>query len=331
MTQHRPYNQPKKLDYIKEKVSENNKNLTIIEKVPDFRRMSAHEYVKNSHIVYESDWTVLEHEDIPEATSTEENTLLPERAKYEFTGTIAITDELLPYLKPVILVKSNADVTIQNVFSYTRSGYMAVQFHLYDWQGITYTSGCGAELLSPNPSELYTAGVGYGFKYPQAHFPVPVSENPVHVLPGERYIGADNAVCACEGCETPGQYWEDSGVVTFNGLLAYYSYEDAVDVVNDWFDDVLFTTNPPYDAFELVSEERVNTAHQKKVFTKKNDQEFDFEISGDMLQISPATTETDYSHVEYKTYKASGVDFEVKLMMYYINPNTYSEGKIYVT
>lgn len=335
MTQYRPYSKKKKIDYIKEQTIAVDTHIENLQKIPDYQALPAKDFYKNAKLIYESDWIATEHEKLPEATAIETGILLPERAKYGFSVSLAITEQFLPYLTVEVLARTNQDVIVEGVYSYRRGAYKPVQMHLYNWEGITYTTGCqafGDPRLSPEPADLYVEGdTGFFFAYPSYHFPIPVGEAVEFELPGKQYLGFDNAVLACpQSSPPPGQYWEDAGIVEFQTLVTELGYQDAVDLIEEYWNDIVFTEQSyPAKAFEIIDEERIATGHQVKKFIKKNDNSFDLIVEGSFLQISESIEETSYSHEEFPTYQPAGDDMEVKLNVYSINPNVYSERKYY--
>lgn len=334
MTQYRPFNKPNKIDYIKEETIGVDTHIENLKNIPDFQGLPAKDFYKNAKLIYESGWSVVEHELIPEATAIETGVLLPERALYNFSVPLSVPEDFLPYLKIEVIARTNPDILIEGVYPFLRGAYKPVQVHLYNWWGITYTTGCqafGDPRIAPAPEDMYTEGdTGFFFKYQAYHHPVPIGENETYVVPHPDLIGYDNAIKACEQSTSAGQYWEDAGIADFQTLVDELGYEGAKDVITDFYDGIVFTEQSyPALALEVIEEERVVTGHQVKKFLKQGENNFTLIVDGSFLQISPSVDETTYSNKEFPTYQPNGGDMEVKLNVYSINPNVYSERKFY--
>ena len=329
MTQYRPFKKKKKIKYITKQTTEVDNTIENLKNAPNYDSLPASEFYKNAKKLYESDWVTAELEKISEATSITEDTLLPERATYAFSIPLNISEEFLPHIKIEIFARTNPDILIEGVFAYTRTAYKPVQFNLYKWHGITYTTDC-----CPQPEQAYShtdGGCPCGFLFPQDHLPVPDGEHLTHVLPvGMDIVGYDNRLIYEIGGGTSESWWENQGTVDFQGLLQYYSVEEAKTFIDENYENIIYIEDEyPKKALEIIEEEKVATAYQIKKFIKSDNTNYTLEIEGDFLLISEAIEETSYSEPKYPTYQPNGQDLEIKAIVYAINPNYYSERKIY--
>src|SRR3989304_8503061 len=340
MSKYKPYNSiKKKITYVTEQTVAIDAHLENLKNSAEFQTTPATDFYKNAKLIYESDWVTAELEKIPEGISTTLGTLLPERGKFAFGIDLSITEEFLPYIKIELLTRTNADILLTGVFPFVSSGYKPLQFQLYDFNGTTPTflvrtcpGGCQEP---PQPIQGYSttgcvAGfISYGWIFPIFDFPVPMGSDPTHVLPvGQQYVGfANRLIYSLCGVETT-FYWEGGGVAEFQDLITIYGLEDAKELLDTYYDNIIYVEDTiSKKALEVINTNQVVTSQFSKKVFKLAENSFRVDITGDLLSISPAVEETDYSEPLFPTYQPHSGDFEVKLNIYSINPNHYSERK----
>lgn len=370
--------QKKKLNYITEQTVQSNDYIKLLQKESEIKSTPATEFFKNAKIIYESDWIKQEFEKISEAVSTTKGTLLPVRIPYAFSIRLNSTENFLPYIQAEIQIKTNPDHIIEGVYPFKYTAYKEVQFHIYQWHGITYTSSC-----CPQPSQAYShtgEGCPCGFLYPIVDFPVPVGSHHTHVLPvGANLVGYENRLIYSIGGGYSESWWEDSGIIDFTTLVSKFGLEQAKQIVDDNYENIVYSDEAPNfkgsvgtleelpltgnmtgdiwivwstyyqwtkdesegtledwkntgisspKAYEYIEQDIVVTGYQSKKFLKQKDNNYILEVIGDVLLISPANNLTSYSNL-LPTYEPIGGDIEIKLIVYSINPMTFSERQFY--
>jgi len=341
MTKYKSFEiQKKKLNYITEQTVEIDNNLVNLKKEAELKSIPANEFYKNAKLIYESDWINAELEDIDSSMSVTKGTLLPERAKYAFSIRLNTNSDFLPYIIAEVQAKTNPDILLRGIYKFTQTAYKPVQFTTYDWHGITFTSGCFGDpgLNMPQPHELYDHSTGNvcpcSFRLPTEDFPVPIGTHASFELPRKDILGYENRLIFpldCSGGSATGEaYWEVSGLKEFSDLITIFGLEEAKEIITDNYQNIIFSEeSTPKQALEVIETERIVTGNQIKKFLKQTDTNYTLEVSGDFLLISPANDETAWSNPYYPTYQPHGGDLEVKLNVYGINPNFYSERKFY--
>lgn len=192
---------------------------------------SSSEFFSTKKLIYDSDWVLCELEKFKEATTITYEELLPEKASYNFSVSLNIDEQYLPFLNFDVLVKTIPEQMVTGVGEFTFTSLREIDFKLYEINGVTsmvkaywdypvYEDTCcpwqrvlvGYEQTgfwgNPQPSGLYSEsheffpdGKGYGtknwhdyswgLKYPASNFPVPISENPSYILPYGSYTPAN--------------------------------------------------------------------------------------------------------------------------------------------
>lgn len=106
---------------------------------------SASQFNNQSNIIYDSGWVPAELENIKEATSRTEGTLLPQKAKYSFSVPLKIDEKLLPFIDFQIIARTHPNQTVKGVEKYVYTGLKEVQMDLFDWQGVTSIASGGSD------------------------------------------------------------------------------------------------------------------------------------------------------------------------------------------
>jgi hypothetical protein len=330
MTKYKSFNtQKNKINYISEQLNNNTRNIENLKKEENFKSFSAKDFYKNAPLIYESEWINAELEKIPSAVSIVEDTLLPEKVLYDFSVDLAITEEFLPYLKIEVLAKTTPEMEIRGVFPYISTSYREILFQMYEWHGITFSS-----TAQPQPVQAFNPPPSpYGFIFP-TFVPVPIGEDPTHVIPvGMNIIGEENKLVYDLG-GSPSESWWTAGSIIFLHQIddAPYNFpiEDAKEFILQYYNNIAFIEDEtPNKAYEIRESNQVATGHQIKTFIKNTETNYNLKVVGNMLLISPANEVTSYSLEKLPTYQPHGGDVQVKLNIYAINPNSYSERKGY--
>jgi len=111
-------------------------------------------------------------------------------------------------------------------------------------------------------------------------------------------------------------------------ISVYYVW--SIDEPDGTIDDWVSAGASIYKAYETIFTPEVATSNQIKKITKLSGTSAILNVSGDVLLISPANTETIYSDPLFPTYQATtGGDVEIRLKVYIDNPNYFTETKGY--
>ena len=281
---------------------------------------NTNEYFSTPKLVYYSDWVLCELEKIKSATSLNEGDLLPEKANYSFSINLNIPEAYLPFLKFDVLAKTLPEQQIIGTGEFNYSSLREVAFQTYNWKGFTqiiYFPPPPEHL--PQPSLLYIdrpfgefGAREYTFKYATEHFPVPQGQGE-YILPGGLEDYSDEFYLT--------QYWETSATWNFNELVAYFGYSEAVDILNESYPNIITTEDEgDYHAYEIVYNPAVETCNQQTIINKLGEDNFQININGYFLLLSPAITLTEWSDPLAPTYEPGGEDLFASLRVYFKQP-----------
>jgi hypothetical protein len=146
------------------------------------------------------------------------------------------------------------------------------------------------------------------FKHRINDFPIPLNED-----------GTEMFSLPC-GDVDPAQ-WEFDTTATFDDLITLkgYTYQEAFDLFSEYYPEIYITpedAGQPYKAFEVFESEVIESGKNTVQITKLKTG-FEFKIFGDLLIISPANTETDFSDPLVPTYKPNADPINIKLLVFY--------------
>jgi hypothetical protein len=170
-----------------------------------------------------------------------------------------------------------------------------------------------ANFTAPIPPDIYRAysvlwyfSQSVTFNYP-ATFPVPLD-------------GKSELPCGSTTYREDGQYWELQGHFTFSEYMSRFnvSYADAKEIFDQFYPDLFITpeeNNPPYKAYARFNSDVVESGNLKTKIVKTNNTNFQFSVYGDILLVSPANKEVDFSDEDYPTFQPDADPLDVKLLI----------------
>jgi hypothetical protein len=291
------------------------------------------EYAKS---IFDSGWMESENEVISGAATQVEGYELPEKVAFHFPFSIEVPEVYLPFLNIQILVKIGDGQKVQSIGQFTYSGLQEVLLTLYKWWGITSFGGVLPALPSPLPATCYSltllgtppSGYTWDFKHQALHFPVPDGKT----LPcGVIYSGSPVPA----GPNYPifnTQYWTSEGQNTFQEYMNLgYTYAQAKALFEAYYPDIFITPEShgvPYKCYRRIYSEVIESGKKFIKITKTSDTNFDIEVNGDLLLISPAIVETDYSDPDFPTFKPESNPILIRCLATYTgNPVNLSEAR----
>lgn len=120
----------------------------------------------------------------------------------------------------------------------------------------------------------------------------------------------------------PNQYWEQTQMVTFQEYMDVTgkTYAQAVAIFTQYYPHIYITPyshGAPFKAYRRVSRDIVEKAKQTIQITKIDTDTFQFSIRGNLLLVSPAHIETDWSDPDFPTYKPQSDPISICLKAYF--------------
>lgn len=185
---------------INKLVLQQNKNASLVEnKTTDpVKSIPVPTNYKGAKLLYDSDWFIPELEKITDAITQTKYTVLPEKALYNLSIDLDITEQFLPYLQIEVLARVTPSTRIAGVFPYIKESNREIDIQLYDWNGIGQHSISDSNPCQdpPQPEDAYykdtISSPGFTkwtFLYPIFNTPVPVGTDPSYLLPvAKEYI-----------------------------------------------------------------------------------------------------------------------------------------------
>jgi len=146
---------------------EKNKHNVELKKPYNIDVKSANEFFSKTKLVYETDWQVCELEQFNEATSTTKGTLLPEKAKYDFSFELGIPESHLPFIRWNVIAKTVPEQIIQGVGAFIFTSLKEILLDVYQWKGVTQLSKYNGSdsrsgVFFPRSEPSSTVGPGWG-------------------------------------------------------------------------------------------------------------------------------------------------------------------------
>lgn len=176
----------------------------------------------------------------------------------------------------------------------------------------TYNPGSGIINL------YVTAGQDINFSYPTENFPVPIDPDDPEAF---SFPCASDDPGEFSTITYPSQYWELQETATFQDLISYhgYTYSEAASLFNDLYPELFITPEEqgaPYKAYKVISEITIETGKKITQINKRSDTSYDIRVYGNVLIVSPANTQTDFSDPNFPTYQPNGDNILLRLIAY---------------
>jgi hypothetical protein len=161
------------------------------------------------------------------------------------------------------------------------------------------------------------------FKHQVLHFPVPNDNQ--STLP----CGATTPPTGY-----PNQRWESEGQTTFQEYMNLgYSYAQAVAIFTKYYPELYITPEAhgiPYKCYQRVYNDIVESGIEKIKITKTDNKNFQFSVYGNLLLVSPANIETDWSDPDFPTFKPNSLALSTRLKVFFKNhPLNFIQTKAY--
>jgi hypothetical protein len=151
----------------------------------------------------------------------------------------------------------------------------------------------------------FTQALEFKYKIPS---PFPVPDDGKAAVP-----------CGITTYREDGQYWELTGIVTFmQYIMQGNSYVDTKALFLSFYPDIFITPEedgPPWKAYKRLNADNVESGNLKTKITKTDNNNFQFSVYGDILLVSPAIIETDYSDPDFPTYQPDADPLLVRLLV----------------
>jgi hypothetical protein len=212
---------------------------------------------------------------------------------------------------------------------YTKTAYFT-SIHFYEGSGATYdltpdglhvTPGGYSTLqliqgwiaayhpITGTIGVLWSFGQSVDFKHPPLYFPVPEASS----LP----CGSTTPPSGY-----PNQYWESQGQFTLQEYmdLTGKNYAQATAIFTSYYPELFITPiglGPPYKAYKRETSDAVESAKEVLKIIKIDNNNFQINIYGYLLLVSPANVETDYSDPNFPTYKPESDPLSIRLKVYF--------------
>jgi len=279
--------------------------------------------ISRATLIHEVDWSLCELEKIPEALTTTIETLLPEKALYSYSFNLDIPEKYLQYLNFDVLAKTLPEQNITCVQEFNFTSLREIAIDIYRWWGTLYTLGLYHDWnkrVTPPPPFLYK------------HIEYIAQENPRlwyienSFIPDHNWFGAPEGKLPPGGLtdystdKDPNQFWTGRGQQTFQGFYEHYGdYDDAVDGINAYYDDILYTpkdSGPPYHSYIHAVNNQVCVADKQVIINKLATDKFNIQIKGNYLLLSKAVRPTSWSDSDFPTYEPTGGDMYTSLRVY---------------
>lgn len=159
-------------------------------------------------------------------------------------------------------------------------------------------------------------GQHLNFKYNPADFPVPMDDK-------------SKVPCGADIYRDPelingmyfSQYWSLLGFFTleeYMGRFPGHTYAQTKALFTQFYPDIFITPEvdgPPYKSYQRINSNVVESGDLKIKIVKSDNNSFQFSVYGNILLLSPANTETDYSDPIFPTYQPNANPLSVRLLV----------------
>jgi hypothetical protein len=163
------------------------------------------------------------------------------------------------------------------------------------------------------------------FNHPQLHFPIPVDGQSTFPCGG---------LVSPDPTNWPNQLWSSEGLFTFQEYMALgHTYAQAVATFAKYYPEIFITPEShgiPYKCYARINTDTVVSGEEKIKIVKTDDRNFQYSVYGNLLLVSPANIETDWSDPDFPTFKPNSTVLSTRLKVFFKNhPVNFNQTKEY--
>lgn len=232
------YNLSKLIESVKKIKSDINSK-----KFPAIIPALANNFISVLKPAYDSDWAICELDNYQEATSTVIDTILPQKAGYNFSFDLNVSEFQLPYLDFNVITKTVPEQSVAGVGLYTFSSLQELSIQLYDWQGTTQlTAPGGVDAWWQNEFEPYPSSPPFPLNDPEpiiinAFGSLPLPESAYNLQTSWNHITATSLGTGLGPfplSEDGTQLWTGGGWIYLNAWIAslFVTYHPGSHIIN---------------------------------------------------------------------------------------------------